>query len=126
MKLSLHNHHGQAVMTREDLEVFFGAIEEGAVGLTVDTAHLVKSGVTDVAGVIRDFAGVIDNFHLKDYADGQWRVLGSGAIDFEPIFAAIGDIGYDGWLSTDEESDAPLLPAMEHCVEFMKAGLAAR
>lgn len=120
LHLTLHHHHGHPVMTREDLEVFFEAVEEGSLGLTVDTAHLVKSGVEDVAGVIRDFASFIDNFHLKDYADGQWRMLGTGGIDFEPIFAAIADIGYDGWLSTDEESDAPLLPAMEHCLAFMR------
>jgi len=125
LRLSLHHHYGHPVMTREDMEVFFGAVEEGSVGLTVDTAHLVKSGIDDVAGVIRDFAPVIDNFHLKDYADGEWRMLGTGGIDFEPIFAAIAAIGYDGWLSTDEESDAPLLPAMEHCLAFMREHLAS-
>ena len=123
LRLSLHHHHGHPVMTREDLEVFFGAVEEGSIGLTVDTAHLVKSGIDDMAGTIRDFAPFIDNFHLKDYADGEWRMLGTGDIDFEPIFAAIADIGYDGWLSTDEESDAPLLPAMEHCLRFMREHL---
>ncbi|MFW6163786.1 MAG: sugar phosphate isomerase/epimerase family protein [Planctomycetota bacterium] len=121
LRLSLHNHVGHPVMTREDLEVFFEAVAEGSLGLTVDTAHLVKSGVEDVAGVIRDFAPFIDNFHLKDYADGEWKMLGTGSIDFEPIFAAIAEIGYGGWLSTDEESDAPLLPAMEHCLAFMRA-----
>lgn len=123
LHLTLHNHVGHPVMTREDLEVFFEAVAEGSLGLTVDTAHLVKSGVEDVAGVIRDFAPFIDNFHLKDYADGEWKMLGTGAIDFEPIFAAIREIGYDGWLSTDEESDAPLLPAMEHCLGFMREHL---
>lgn len=122
--LSLHHHYGHPVMTREEMEVFFDAVDEGTVGLTVDTAHLVKSGIPDVAGIIRDFAPVIDNFHLKDYADGQWRVLGTGAIDFAPIFAAIRDIGYGGWLSTDEESDAPLLEAMEQCLGFMRTHLA--
>jgi len=124
LRLSLHHHHGHPVMTRDDLDVFYGAVEEGSIGLTVDTAHLVKSGIDDVAGVIRDLAPVIDNFHLKDYAAGEWRMLGTGSIDFEPIFAAIAAIGYDGWLSTDEESDAPLLPAMEHCLAFMRKGLA--
>ena len=76
-------------------------------------------------GQQRDFAPVIDNFHLKDYAAGEWRMLGTGGIDFEPIFAAIAAIGYDGWLSTDEESDAPLLPAMEHCLAFMREHLAS-
>jgi len=123
LKLSLHNHCGQPVMRREDIEVFFDAVGGDAVGLTLDTAHLVKSGVDDIAGVIRDFSRVIDNFHLKDFADGSFRVLGEGGIDFAPIFAAIKEIAYDGWVSTDEESGAELLGAMEHCLRFMGAGV---
>ena len=110
-------------MLPEEMEVFFDAVEPGTVGLTVDTAHLVKSGVDDVAGVIRRFAPVTDNFHLKDYADGEWRVLGEGDVDFVPVFAAIRDIGYDGWLSTDEESGADVLEAMAACHAFVKQGL---
>ena len=122
-KLTLHHHFNQPVMHRADLEVFFGAASDGSVGLTVDTAHLVKSGVDDVAAVIRDFAHVIDNFHLTDFADGQWRVLGEGDIDFKPIFRSSKEIGYDEWVSTDEESGSEVLEAMETCMAFMKEGL---
>ena len=123
LKLSLHHHYDQPVMLREDLDVFFGAVHPGAVGLTVDTAHLVKSGVQDVAGLIRHMAPVIDNFHMKDFASGEFKVLGEGKIDFAPIFAAVREIGYDGWVSADEESGAELLSAMDHCHRFMKQGL---
>jgi sugar phosphate isomerase/epimerase len=92
--------------------------------LTVDTAHLVKSGVEDVAGLIRDMAPVIDNFHMKDFADGEFKVLGQGRIDFAPIFAAVRQIGYSGVVSTDEESGAELKGAMLSCVRFMRDGLA--
>ncbi len=123
IKLTVHNHHDSPVMLRRDAEVFYDAIEVGTVGLTVDTAHFAKSGVEDIAGLIRQFAEVIDNFHLKDFADGEWRVLGRGAIDFVPIFQAIKDIGYDGWVSTDEESGGDILEAMQTCFGFMKDGL---
>ena len=122
-KLSVHHHFGHPVMHRHELDTFFDAIQDGAVGLTVDTAHLVKSGIHDVAGLIRDMAAVIDNFHLKDYADGEWQVLGRGGIDFEPVFAAIQDIGYDGWVSADEESGSEVVEGMTECYEFMRGGL---
>ena len=122
-KLSLHNHFDSPLMHRADFDAFYQAVDEGAVGLTVDTAHLAKSGVEDIAEAIRSFAGVIDNFHLKDFSQGQWRILGEGEIDFGPIFRAIREIGYDGWVSTDEESGGELLPAMESCLAFMKEGL---
>jgi len=121
-KLSIHNHVGCPIMLPEDMDVFYGAVEPGTVGLTVDTAHLAKSGVTDIAGLIGRFAHVIDNFHLKDF-DTDWRVLGEGAIDFQPVFAAIKEIGYDGWVSTDEESGADIGEAMATCHRFMTEGL---
>jgi len=110
-------------MHLDDFGVFFDAATAGAVGLTVDSAHAVKSGIHDVAGLIRDFRGAIDNFHLKDYADGEWRVLGEGGIDFGPIFDAIRDTGYDGWVSADEESGSDVLPGMRACFAFLSRGL---
>ena len=123
LKLSLHNHYDNPVMYRKDFDVFFDAVEDGSVGLTLDTAHLVQSGVDDVAGLIRDFRHAIDNFHLKDLKNDQFEVLGKGSIDFNLIFAAIHEIGYAGWISTDEESGAQLEGAMRHCLAFMKTGL---
>lgn len=124
LRLSLHHHHNQIVMTGAEIEQFFAAIDPGSVGLTIDTAHLVKSGMLDVAGVIRAFAPVIDNFHLKDYGDGAWQVLGDGEMDFAPIFAAIREIGYDGWVCADEESGADLAGALASSHRMLVAGLA--
>jgi sugar phosphate isomerase/epimerase len=123
VRLSLHHHYNQPVMHREDFDAFFGAVEGNAVGLTVDTAHLVKSGVTDIAGVIRDFAAVLDNVHMKDFASGEFRVLGEGAIDFVPVFTALREVGYDGWLCADEESGSDMEDGMAACHRFLTAGL---
>ena len=123
--LSLHHHFNQPLMHRGDFDTFFDTARRGAVGLTVDTAHLAKSGVADIAGLVRDMAEVIDNFHMKDFADNQFRLLGSGTLDFAAIFAAIRDIGYDGWISADEESGAELESALAQCREFMRRHLAA-
>lgn len=116
--LSLHHHYQQPVMYREDVEVFFSAAEH--VGLTVDTAHLVKSGINDVAGLIRDFGGVIDNVHAKDYERGEWRILGRGTLDFSAIIAALHDINYGGWLCVDEESPASLAEGLRASREYVR------
>jgi sugar phosphate isomerase/epimerase len=118
VQLSLHHHYDQPVMHRSDLELFFAHTVERNVTLTVDTAHLVKSGVTDIPGVIRDFAQFIDNFHIKDIADQVFVPLGHGSIDFGPVFAAVSDIGYDGWLCADEESGAAIGDAMGASYRF--------
>jgi inosose dehydratase len=108
-------------MHREDFDLFFDALPEPTVGLTVDTAHLVKSGVPDIAALIRDFRHVVDNVHLKDYADGDFRVLGEGSLDFDPVFAALREIGYDGWLCADEESGSEIRAGLEASCRFLNA-----
>ncbi|MBM4149593.1 MAG: TIM barrel protein [Lentisphaerae bacterium] len=115
IKLSLHHHFGQPVMLAEDADIFFEAVSDNAIGLTVDTAHLVKSGIADVACFISRFAHVIDNYHFKDIRGGRFEVLGRGEIDFPKVFAAVWQTGYTGWVSADEESGAELQVALKEC-----------
>jgi inosose dehydratase len=117
--LSLHHHYNQPVMYRQDFAVFFDAVDDQAVRLTIDTAHLVKSGVTDIAGIISDYRQVIDNIHMKDLAHNSFEVLGQGTIDFAPVFDALHKTGYNGWLCADEESGSDLAGAMETCARFL-------
>ena len=105
--LSLHHHFGQPVMLPDDFRVFFDATGD-TVGLTIDTAHLAKSGIDDIPAFCREFAPVVDNLHLKDYADGEWRLLGAGTLPLADILTALDAGGYDGWLCVDEESTATL------------------
>ncbi|MGH3487120.1 MAG: sugar phosphate isomerase/epimerase family protein [Actinopolymorphaceae bacterium] len=119
--LSLHHHYNQPVMHRPDFDVFFDAADTDAVHLTVDTAHLVKSGITDVAGLVADFASVVDNLHVKDFADGEWRLLGEGVIDLDALFATLRDIDYDGWLCVDEETRTEIAGAMDVSMEYVRS-----
>lgn len=124
LRLSLHHHYDQPLMYREDFDIFFDQLKDNsAVGLTVDTAHLVKSGIHDIADVIRSFGGFIDNFHMKDFSNGDYKILGYGEIDFDPVFQAIRDIRYKGWVSADEESGGEMIEGMRECLSFMKKGL---
>jgi len=106
--LSLHHHFDHPVMVPSDVREFWGAIESGVVGLTVDTGHLAKSGVNDIPAFIEEFAPIIDNIHLKDFGDDKWRLLGEGTLDLAAILSTLSNVGYDGWLCVDEESDASL------------------
>jgi inosose dehydratase len=123
VQLSLHHHYNQPVMYRDDFDIFFDQIKGDSITLTLDTAHLYKTGIQDIAEVIHSFQDRIDNFHMKDFADGDWKVLGHGEIDFVPIFKAIKEIGYDGWISADEESGGEIIGGMKECYDYMKKGL---
>ena len=121
--LSLHQHFNQPCMHRADLDVYFD--RRRSFGLTADTAHLARSGIADIPEVIRSFAPAINNIHVKDLAGDAFTLLGEGDVSFEPIFDAIVDVGYDGWIAADEESGADLTTAMRHCHRFITSGLAA-
>jgi inosose dehydratase len=123
---TLHHHFNQPCMRREDFDVFFDPSKRQNYGLTIDTAHLVKSGITDIAAIIRDYRHAIQNFHMKDFSAGQWKVLGEGDIDFAPVFAAIKDIGYNGPISADEESGGDVVDGMRKCATFLKEGMSSR
>lgn len=122
IKLSLHNHFNQPLMHRDDFERFFDTVTPGAVGLTLDTAHLQKSGISDIAGMVRDFASFIDNIHLKDFHNGQWKTLGQGEIVFEDVFATLHEIGFSGWLCADEESETGITESLRASFDFIERG----
>jgi sugar phosphate isomerase/epimerase len=116
--LSLHHHYQQPVMHRADFDVFFSAADH--VGLTVDTSHLAKSGITDIAGLIRDLGRVIDNIHVKDFSHGEFQILGRGTLDFKSVMAALQDIDYSGWLCVDEESSASLAEGLQASRDYLR------
>ena len=75
---SLHHHTDQPVMVLSDFHEFFEGMEPGVLGLTVDTAHLARSGVEDLPGFIDAFGPFVDNLHLKRYADARVAERGPG------------------------------------------------
>lgn len=122
LHFAYHHHIGTVVETQADLDRF---IDETGVtaGLTVDTGHGYYGGI-DVPALIRKHPGRVAHVHCKDVRvdvmtavrqanrsflegviDGMFTVPGDGAIDFAPVFAALADIRYDGWVIVEAEQD---------------------
>lgn len=123
--LSLHHHTGEPVMHRHDFEVFFGAVRENTLRLTVDTGHLLMSGVDDIPALLTDFAPVIDSIHLKDYADGEFRLLGQGSVDLKSVLDTIATLGDGITLCVDEESRAEIVEGLQVSRDFLAQHLPA-
>ena len=104
--ISLHNHSDGAIFeTIDDIERLFAHIDPAYCGLTFDTAHAVKGGITDLVGALKRYRSFVNNIHLKDVtADGQFCPLGQGTIDLEPIIALLQEWDYQHWLIVDEET----------------------
>jgi inosose dehydratase len=107
-----------------------------AVGLLLDTGHLVYAG-GDPLAVARRHVGRINHVHCKDVrsdvlarvrardssfldavVDGVFTVPGDGSIDYAPIFAVLKSTNYRGWLVVEAEQD----PAKAHPLTYARLG----
>jgi inosose dehydratase len=126
---------GTAVETEAELDAVMNATGE-AVGLLLDTGHLVFAG-GDNAAVIAKHGSRINHFHTKDIrADvlagidrdaesfldcvlkGVFTVPGDGMIDYDDIMKRLFDTGYEGWVIIEAEQD----PALANPLEYAKMG----
>ena len=133
--LTFHHHMGTAVETEAELDAVMNATGE-AVGLLLDTGHLVFAG-GDNAAVIAKHGNRINHFHTKDIrADvlagidrnaesfldcvlkGVFTVPGDGMIDYDDIMKRLFDVGYEGWVIIEAEQD----PAKANPLEYAKMG----
>jgi len=82
-----------------------------ALGINLDPSHGVLVG-NDPPWVVRQLGSRIRHFHLKDAVGRPGMVgetfifplLGEGVVPWAEFFAAIDDIGYQGYLSVEFES----------------------
>ncbi|HBP73188.1 MAG TPA: myo-inosose-2 dehydratase, partial [Alphaproteobacteria bacterium] len=133
--LTFHHHMGTAVETEAELDAVMKATGE-AVGLLLDTGHLVFAG-GDNAAVIAKHGSRINHFHTKDIrADvlagidrdaesfldcvlkGVFTVPGDGMIDYDDIMKRLFDTGYEGWVIIEAEQD----PAKANPLQYAKMG----
>jgi sugar phosphate isomerase/epimerase len=76
---------------------------EPAIKMNCDVGHLFCVG-EDPATVIRQMPAHVAHVHLEDIGSNrvhQHLTPGKGAIDFKSIFAALGEIEYQGWVTVE-------------------------
>lgn len=80
-------------------------LEGSRIGLCADTAHLAAGG-GDPAQMIRDHSDRLRYVHLKDLTREPFGFmpLGRGDLDMTEIVRALGDVGYDGWVTVELDS----------------------
>ncbi len=87
----------------DDFLEFIGTVPHGQVALNFDIGHFYCVG-EDPAQAARTLAPWIRHVHLEDIAPSREHrhlVPGRGAIDYTAVFAALRDIGYDGWITVE-------------------------
>jgi sugar phosphate isomerase/epimerase len=110
-RAGLHNHMGQIVQTREEVDRCMAMTDPKLFHFSPDTAHLHLAGCDTAATLEKHKARLM----LADYKDAQ-RVpnakpdafdrntifdLGDGEIDFPACHRVLKSIGFQGWLIVD-------------------------
>jgi sugar phosphate isomerase/epimerase len=67
------------------------------VAVLLDVFHMNIEEV-EIGGAIRATGARLGHFHL---VDSNRHAAGLGHVDFEPVVAALTEIGYEGWLSAE-------------------------
>jgi sugar phosphate isomerase/epimerase len=94
---------GLLVETTEQYEEIAGRLNAPSIGLNFDIGHAYCVD-EDIPRQIRRLKGQIRHFHVEDIASDRRHhhlVPGTGAIPFGPIFEAIRETGYDGWITVE-------------------------
>ncbi|MDA0160129.1 myo-inosose-2 dehydratase [Solirubrobacter ginsenosidimutans] len=135
MRLCYHHHMGTGVMTRAEVDRLLANTDPALVNLLLDTGHLAFAGDDPVAAALAH-ADRIKHVHLKDVRPdivakataegysfeaaieaGVFTVPGDGSIDFVPIFEALADAGFEGWLVTEAEQDPAKANPLEYALK---------
>ncbi|MFW6107674.1 MAG: sugar phosphate isomerase/epimerase family protein [bacterium] len=112
---------GLLVDTAEQVRRVIDAVGADGIGADVNTGHC-RRAEEDAGAAVRELDALLGHVHLEDVDDrGAVVVPGSGGVDFEAVFAALDEIGYDGWLTVDL-SGADVHPdeAARQALEFLE------
>jgi inosose dehydratase len=123
VRAGLHPHAGSYVEFADEIDRVLGALEPALVGLVLDTGHCAYAGI-EPAQAILDHGARLSYVHLKDvdgpvlerclaaglgfwdaYRAGVFCVIGSGMNDFERVKESLQRVGYDGWLTVEQDAD---------------------
>lgn len=135
MTLTFHHHMGTVVQTAEEIDRMMENTDPELVNLLFDTGHLAYCGVDPLA-IARKYGKRIKHVHLKDIRPevvrevrenhlsflqgvrkGAFTVPGDGCIDFEPIFEALKDCDYQGWMVVEAEQDPAIANPLEYAIK---------
>jgi inosose dehydratase len=106
IKQTYHPHLKTMVENLQQIETLLKLTDPDLVNLTLETGHMYMAGI-DLINFINNFHERINHVHFKDIKDGKFVELGEGEIDFPRIMKALRNIGYDDWVTIEDEVNTP-------------------
>ena len=90
------------IQTKEQVEKICELTDPDHVHLALDTGHLTAAGC-DLLQLIRKYRERTNLVHFKDFKDGNFVPFTEGIINFQAITKQLKSLGYNGWVTIDDE-----------------------
>lgn len=119
----IHPHAGGYIEFADEIDRILRDIPHEVAGLCLDTGHTHYAGMDPVA-TLRQYADRIDYVHFKDIdqrvldrvlgqrirffeacGEGVMCPIGQGVLDYDGIRQALADMGYQGYITVEQERD---------------------
>lgn len=119
----IHPHAGGYIEFADEIDQIMRDIPHETAGLCLDTGHTYYSGM-DPETWLRKYADRIDYVHFKDIDEAVFRdvlgqrirffdacgkgvmcPIGKGVLDYDAIKRTLADIGYQGYITVEQERD---------------------
>jgi sugar phosphate isomerase/epimerase len=110
------NRYEQHLVNRLEQGVEFAERAGGGVGIMADFFHM-NIEEADIAASIRAAGPHIVHVHV---ADSNRLQPGKGHLDFRPGFAALKEVGYDGYLGIECGVSGPYDEALAECAALLR------
>jgi sugar phosphate isomerase/epimerase len=109
--------HGGLSSTGAKAAALVEMIGKPNVGINYDTANVIFYGGVRPEDDIHAAAKYVNHLHLKDKAGGdqEWNfpAIGSGNVDFAPVFDALEKAGFTGPISVELEFQGEPWPPLD-------------
>jgi sugar phosphate isomerase/epimerase len=123
MHFAYHNHVGEFAVTDGVLpyDELLKLTDPAKVSFEMDCGWVVVAG-HDPVSYLKQYPNRIVMLHVKDFKDKKPPsvVLGTGSIDYTPIFAAAKGAKIQLIFVEQEESEGPMMDALAADVRYMR------
>ena len=137
VQLAYHHHMGTVVQSAEDIDRLMDTTDD-ALGLLIDTGHLVFAGEDPIA-TARQHGKRVVHVHCKDVRsdvleriigcdssfldavlEGVFTVPGDGSVDYLSFAEELKKFNYEGWLVVEAEQDPAIADPFTYAVAGYK------